>query len=582
MQRLFVFLLAVLLQAGAVADDVTLKASKNPTTLGESTGFALEVSGLFSGIFDGNQHCGWKFSSSDGSIDRVYQRDDHPHQVHIVHWANFTKPGKVQIEAQPTSLGCEHQHKAVLDLTILEDYTALDLHFIGAPDTGHRGPVKAVILETSALKKIGPALDPLFRQYLPGLLQAAIKLDPRGAQIKEVVFRDGSGDAPSFWPDAETLYIVTRDLMEILEIEWASDGSGRYKDREVRLIGRYGFAQLKDVIAGVSAERDQQFIAIETAWRGETGKFAAVSLPEAGRNGGNWCRIESRRDKPWIDAFMESAAFRSSVSDLRMNEMRLISVAASAAPQIRREDQCQVIIGRAPDLLRSMKYWHQQGYELRLGELQGEEALMPARAKREGFASIDEMRLAWAIPDGYSVSDMARLRGLGVNSQAALDSAVARLRDKNYSKELHSSDLARFLEDEREGARAGMSATAWRDKRIKEMQMAQAAAAREHAKKFPLRVEFECLYGGARLPMVNCMVEGQGGHVEIRQGNEQRIYGWQELQYRERFDLQTSFRMRIQNPAREFMIRVLIKENLNNSLKAERFVSPRSVLVLTP
>lgn len=562
MKCLISIVLALLMPALAAANEVTLKASKNPTTLGESTGFALEVKSMFSSIFDGNQHCSWKISSSDGSINREYNRSDYPNQVHIVHWASFFKPGKVRIEAQPASLGCEYQQKAVLDLTVLEDYTALDLHIIGTPDTGHRGPVKAVILETAALKKIGPGLDPLFRQYLPALLQSAIKLDPRGAQIKEVVFRDGSGDAPNFWPDAETVYIVTRDLMEILEIEWDKDGTSRYKDRDIRLIERYGFSRLKEVIAGISSERNKQFMAIDAAWRGESGKFAVASAPEAAQNGNNWCRLEARRDKLWVETYVESVAFRQAVSGLRMNQMRVFNIAAGEAPLVRREEGCQVIIGRAPDLLRTMKYWHEQGYEIRMGELQGEEALMPARAKREGFASVDDMRLAWTIPDGYSVSDMARLRS------------------KNYSKEVHSADLLRFLEDERDGAKAGMSATAWRDKQIKETQLAQAAAAREHARKYPYRAEFECRYGEARLPMVNCMVEGRGGYVEITQGNEQKVYGWQEFQSRERFDLQPVFRLRIQNPGSEFMIRVVIKDSLSNAVKAERYVRPRSVLLL--
>ncbi len=582
MKCLVSIMLALLMPALVAANEVTLKASKNPTTLGESTGFALEVKGMFSSIFDGNEYCSWKISSSDGSINREYKRSDYPNQVHIVHWASFFKPGKVRIEAQPASLGCEYQHNALLDLTVLEDYTALDLHIIGTPDTGHRGPVKAVILETAALKNIGAGLDPLFRQYLPVLLQSAIKLDPRGAQIKEVVFRDGSGDAPNFWPDAETVYIVTRDLMEILEIEWDKDGTSRYKDRDIRLIERYGFSRLKDVIAGISSERNKQFMAIDAAWRGESGKFAVASVLDAAQNGNNWCRIEARRDKPWMETYVESAAFRQAVSGLRMNQMRVLNIANGEAPLVRREDGCQVIIGRAPDLLRTMKYWHEQGYEIRMGELQGEEALMPARAKREGFASVDDMRLAWTLPDGYSVSDMARLHALGISSAAALDGAVARLRSKNYSKEVHSSDLLRFLEDERDGAKAGMSATAWRDKRIKETQLAQAAAAREYAKKYPYRAEFECRYGEVRLPMVNCMVEGRGGYVEITQGSEQKLYGWQEFQNRERFDLQAAFRLRIQNPGSEFMIRVLIKDNASNALKAERFVRPRSVLLLTP
>lgn len=581
MNKLLGVLLSMAVATDLLAQNVTLKASRNPTSIGDSTGLGLEANGIFSNIFDGNEHCGWRIRSSDGTVDRTFTKANSRDEKAVV-WASFNRPGKVRIEAQPTSLGCEYQEKLALELTVLDDYSALDLHVVGTLDAGHKGPIKAIILRTEALDQVGSGIDRHFSKYLPPLLKKAIKLDPRGAQIREVVYQNWKSDSRTISPDAETIYIMTRDLMEILEIEWDSDRRGRYQQQPVWLIDKYLFDGVRSTVVSLTTKREQEFQKIEAAWRSDQTKFAAAKLEAGVSDDSNWCRIEARRDKPWLDAYLDSARFKEWARGYRMGEQRVISVAPGEAPVIKKEDKCQIIVGRTVDLLRSLRYWDDMGYPIYLSELQGEADLLAARAKLEGFASVEDMQFAWLIPDGYYASQIPRLRALGLRSGAELEAAIARLRSKNYTKTVDSADLLHFLEDERDGAKAGMSATAWRDKRVKEQQQAQLAAAKAHAKKYPYRAEFECRYGQAQLPMVNCLLDGRGGYVEVTQGAEQKSYGWQDFQAMYKIELQPNFRMKILNGGNDFMIRIVIKDNLNNAVKAERLVRPHSALMLTP
>jgi hypothetical protein len=161
--------------------------------------------------------------------------------------------------------------------------------------------------------------------------------------------------------------------------------------------------------------------------------------------------------------------------------------------------------------------------------------LIESSAAREIFSTqrgyVDYPAYLFARSISANADDLKRLNAAGVNNKADFDVLVTEINQSQYSNNKDLATVFSYISDRDKGLSKKTSAVVERDLRVSEErarrekeEIDRQRQKEAFARDFPYEAIISCDYQGAHTNLVSCFAGDVGTELEIRNGNNYRMY----------------------------------------------------------